>query len=328
MGGILGCTPYTSLWDTPWLPEMRRLTECDGWKNKGVKRVSQVLTDDNLLKSFAQLRMEFSVPNSMFYQYLQMRHAYQTEDDVVRSCVSSFEPINLIQTRISAKGLISILYRYLLHAAHSKSLLLYRTRWEGDLGPIEDGVWDEILSMIPQISLSEQHRLSHIYLIHRVYRTPLFLHKIGVRGSPLCNRCNIHPAGLLHMFWNCPKLVRYWEKVLDHINVVFSISIDATPLTCVLGHVEDLSSTPEIKLAIARVLYMARKVIARHWLDSQPPTFVEFVNKVQWLISLEKGIYLKRDMTAKFEKIWTDWMAYSGPSGTHRTRHRVNPLPS
>lgn len=63
--------------------------------------------------------------------------------------------------------------------------------------------------------------------------------------------------------------------------------LDATPLTCILGHVED--TTPEGKIAIARALYMARKVIAQHWLDPQPPTITEFENKIDWWISLEKG---------------------------------------
>lgn len=140
----------------------------------------------------------------------------------------------------------------------------FQGRWERDIGPIESGIWDEMLSIIPKLSLSEQHRLSHIYLIHRVYRTPLFLNKIGLRDSPLCNRCNIHPAGLLHMLWHCLKLVRYWTGVISHINSTFSITLDASPLTCILGHVEDLTTGTEGKIAVARTLYMARKVIAQH----------------------------------------------------------------
>lgn len=56
-----------------------------------------------------------------------------------------------------------------------------KTKWEGDIGPIEPGIWDDILQAIPKIALSEKHRLSQIFLVHRLYRTPLFLHKIGLR---------------------------------------------------------------------------------------------------------------------------------------------------
>lgn len=204
----------------------------------------------------------------------------------------------------------------------------YQSRWEGDIGPIESGIWEEILTMVPKISLSEQHRLSQIYLLHRVYRTPLFLHKIGLRESPLCNRCNIHPAGLLHMLWNCPKLVRYWKGVLERINAVFSVSVDDTPLTCILGHVEDLAIVDEGKIAVARSLYMARKVIALHWLDPLPPTVKEFEEKVNWLISLEKGINLKRGRTTKFEKIWSPWLDTPGLAPLRLVRDRALIPPS
>lgn len=76
------------------------------------------------------------------------------------------------------------------------------------------------------------------------------------------------------MMWNCPKLVRYWGgggDVRSLINSVFSVNVDTTPLTCILGYVEDVATNADEKLAIARMLFMTRKVIAYHWLDSAPP---------------------------------------------------------
>lgn len=105
------------------------------------------------------------------------------------------------------------------------------------------------------------------------------------------------------MFWNCPKLVRYWTEVIDRIKSVLLISVDTTPLTYILGYVEDLPTEVEGKIAIARILYMARKVIAQRWLDPRPPTVKQFEGKVNWLISLERGIYRKRGSLSKFEKI-------------------------
>lgn len=78
-----------------------------------------------------------------------------------------------------------MLYKHLLSRRMSQSPLDLKTKWEGDIGPIEPGIWEEILQAIPKISVNENHRLSQIFLIHRVYRTPLFLHKIGLHDSPL-----------------------------------------------------------------------------------------------------------------------------------------------
>lgn len=47
--------------------------------------------------------------------------------------------------------------------------------------------------MTPKLSMGEHHRFSQLYLLHRVYHTPLFLNKVGLRDSPLCNRCHANP---------------------------------------------------------------------------------------------------------------------------------------
>lgn len=77
------------------------------------------------------------------------------------------------------------------------------------------------------------------------------------------------------------------------------------------------------KIAIARILFMARKGIAFHWLDSNPPTIQELINKVNWLITLEKGIYLKRGTPHKYDKIWTKWLDTPGLASPILTRKRA-----
>lgn len=81
----------------------------------------------------------------------------------------------------------------------------------------------------------------------------------------------MHPASLLHMMWNCPKLVRYWKDVTSLISSVFAVTMDVTPLTCLLGYVENIAVDLDEKVAFARILYMAGKVLAYHWLDEGPP---------------------------------------------------------
>lgn len=68
----------------------------------------------------------------------------------------------------------------------------------------------------------------------------------------------------------------------------------------------------EEKIAIARILYMARKVLAYHWLDEDPPLIGELVSKVNWLLSLERGVYIKRGVPLKFEKLWGRWLDVPG----------------
>lgn len=71
----------------------------------------------------------------------------------------------------------------------------------------------------------------------------------------------MHPAALLHMMWHCPKIKPF--KLFS----VTLVSVDATPLTCKLGYVEDLPTETEDK-----ILYLASSAIAQHWLDENPLT--------------------------------------------------------
>lgn len=72
---------------------------------------------------------------------------------------------------------------------------------------------------------------------------------------------------------------------------------------------------------MARLLFMARKVIAQHWLDVTSPTMVEYINKVNWLVALERGIYLKRGAINTFKKRWAPWIDDSGLASRVLTKY-------
>lgn len=124
--------------------------------------------------------------------------------------------------------------------------------------------------------------------------------------------------------WNCPKLVRYWGDVISLIRSIFDITVEETPLTLILGYVDDLILDSFEKIAVARILYMAPKVLASHWLDSVPPTRKELINNVNWLLLLERGIYLKRGTPSKFEAIWARWFDKPNLATSVLTRYRTN----
>lgn len=67
------------------------------------------------------------------------------------------------------------------------------------------------------------------------------------------------------MLWSCLKLLRFWKGVVDLVNSVCCLSITLTPYVCILGYAEDLSAPGPLKVAAARMLYIAGKHIAQCW---------------------------------------------------------------
>lgn len=82
------------------------------------------------------------------------------------------------------------------------------------------------------------------------------------------------------------KLVRDWQEVIQTINDIFQVHLDFTPVTCILRcRTEELYS-PTTYMALVRLLYLERKLIARYWLSSNIPT-------CQWWIQQVNNLFIK-----------------------------------
>lgn len=211
MLGITGFLPCTPLWRNRQFKEVLKLKGFKSWDDAGIKYISQ-LYQDNTFKSFHQIQIEFGIPHNNFYKYLQLRHALQTQNRTVRIQQTDHAIIQDVFMDEDKKGMISRCYNTLFVRIQDPSKLPYRQRWEEDIGRIDWDSWDLCLMNAPLVSISASQKLSHLYLLHRAYRTPLQLYKWGIRDSPLCPKCERDHGDLLHMVWKCPKLFRYIER--------------------------------------------------------------------------------------------------------------------
>lgn len=176
---ILGFLAETPLWDNPNLAEVYKLDGFQTWRLAGICNISQ-LYNQNILKSFLELQTEFNLPRHQFYRYLQVRHALSGQEK---------------------KGLISHICSYLLSAIQDSMSLPSRRGWIEDLGEVNDETWDMCLQAGPITSVSQSHRLSHLFLLHRAYRTPIQLQRWGRRDSFLCPKHCGEEGSLIHLMW-------------------------------------------------------------------------------------------------------------------------------
>lgn len=180
------------------------------------------------------------------------------------------------------------------------------------MGPIDGDTWELCLTSAPLVSVSTSQRLSHRYLLHKVYRIPARLHKWRFRESPLCPKCNSHNGDLLDMMWKCPKLLRHWQYVFNTISQVYQIPIPQDPVVCLLGALELPSLSPNSRVAITRLLYVAQKAIARLWITPRVPTGERWVELVNSLLIREKLTYQHRNVTKTFYSMWQPWLDTPG----------------
>lgn len=67
------------------------------------------------------------------------------------------------------------------------------------------------------------------------------------------------------MFWKCPKLFWFWTEILEIISQVFTFIVPKTPTVFLLGAPDEETLTPSTQMAIIRLLYVGRKLIAQLW---------------------------------------------------------------
>lgn len=71
-------SPHTPLWGNPHQPHLSSIPDPSVWANFGIKKLQHIMPDGRLLTFYA-LKLTFALPSWMFFQYLQLRHAIQTQ---------------------------------------------------------------------------------------------------------------------------------------------------------------------------------------------------------------------------------------------------------
>lgn len=116
--------PVTSL--QTWIPHL----PLSNWLAKGITTVSQFYSGDYVLP-YGTLSSTYNLPKSLFYQYLQIRHALQAISWPLKSTISSFFQTHLFGSS-GSKGGLSKIYNMLLDVS-VYSTSEHHSRWEQEL---------------------------------------------------------------------------------------------------------------------------------------------------------------------------------------------------
>lgn len=114
------------------------------------------------------------------------------------------------------------------------------------------------------------------------------------------------------MVWACPKLGPYWEGVTGVLNDICETELSPDPMLLLLSYLGDVEGDRYTKLSITLMLFYARREIMLHWKSAEPPTLGSWKRAVDSVLPLYKLTYESRQCPAKFNKVWSAWMATCG----------------
>ena len=93
---------------------------------------------------------------------------------------------------------------------------------------------------------------------------------------------------------------------------MYQVRVPLDPIVCILGAVDEEVYPPPINIAVIRLLYLARKQIARFWLSPHVPTKKQWIDQVNLIIVREHYTYQHRNASKKFNSIWQPWLETPG----------------
>lgn len=206
----------------------------DIWSRSGIRSLHDLYNKDGFC-SFEELLLKFKLHKSHFYRYLQIRNFTASNCSYFPKC----PPLTLLDSGFKhephSKQIISKIYT-LLNAQGPNSLDALKNTWEGDFGEeLPEEVWQKIIERIHSSSVCLRHSVIQFKVVHRLHRTKDKLAKIKQDIDPTCDRCRISPATLMHMFWTCPKLYRFWQSIFEAFSVICGNKIKPTPLMSMFG---------------------------------------------------------------------------------------------
>ena len=89
-------------------------------------------------------------------------------------------------------------------------------KWSNILGNINN--WKEVFETPFKVTRDPKLQYFQFKFIHFLIPTNTFLYKIGKKDTEMCFFCNEFPERLIHLFWECEKVIQFWIHVIDWLN--------------------------------------------------------------------------------------------------------------
>ncbi len=207
---------------------------------------------------------------------------------------------------------VSYFYNVLTDLVESDTTTI-RKAWEEDLGfTIEDAQWEECLQNIHDCSINTRHNLIQFKSLHRVYMCKTKLHKIFPEVSPVCNKCKVVEGTLLHSFWTCCNLHKYWTDIFDLLSKVYKKDIVPDPMIAIFGVISVPSVSSYERQGISLFMVLAKRLILQRWKLDIVPTFDVLLSELAGIIHIEKLRFIGNDKLDIFWKIWKPVLDHLG----------------
>ena len=149
-------------------------------------------------------------------------------------------------------------------------------------------------------------------ILHRVHCTPYILNKIDPLKSSVCPKCKTEVGTYSHMFWSCPIIASFWNRIKLKLERIFSCTIESEPWFFILGMVKDEVKLTSCQIQLTyKLLFIACKCILIRWLEDRPHKINLWHNEIMKILPFERLYARIKGNDTAFERTWSPFLSTS-----------------
>uniref|UniRef100_A0A803K359 Reverse transcriptase domain-containing protein n=1 Tax=Xenopus tropicalis TaxID=8364 RepID=A0A803K359_XENTR len=259
--------------------------------------------------TMAYLMENYNLPRTEHYRALQVLHW-------AKKCwgpsSSNQTPLTFFERWCSNNSIptkaISLLYNIMISPKNLMEVS-YIKQWSKDLGTnLTEAQWPKLWDNLKHSSTNTVLSEAGYKVLFRWYLTPVRLAKIYQGSNELCFRGCSSPGTMGHIWWQCPKVVRFWVRVYNMVYSILHVNLRKDPYEALMGL--PTANVPKNKQKLLNhILLAAKQTIAKSW-KSPTVNFLMFKNKVDWIFINEKLTGIAADKLTEFQTVWKPWISY------------------
>jgi hypothetical protein len=261
------------------------------------------------MRSFEDLQKTYNLDKHELYRYFQIRDYYNKEIKV-----SSMSPLIKIMVQAYKNKKcreISTLYQGLM-TSKKTSTLYVKEKWEKGFGEqITEEDWYNICKTQCTATSSRIWREFCWKNIIRFFITPKIRGHFTAEKQPCWRLCGHMDADHEHIFWNCPKIVKYWEDIWSVMKEILKYEIPKTCVVLFLGNLTHENTRGEDRYLIKVLLAASKKAITRLWYKADPPSCEQWLCIVEEIFVMERFTHKLRLQEDLFLEKWEKWTMYN-----------------
>lgn len=257
--------------------------------DSGIHALGDIYGDEGL-RSFQELSVQFNLPKTTFYFYLQLRSTLKAHGVPWQAALSDHPLYRTICSHRGTRGLVSTIYSHILQKSYCP--LGLDTVWRADIPDLDlEFDWNAVWANILLSSRNPDHQQIHLNVVHRTYLTPRRRCEMRITDDPNCTLCPLNVVGtFFHMMWECPDVLEFWDEVASKLSNLLSVIVPRSPTVLLLNDLSTIHITKHRKRLLLAGLTAAKRMIALRW---KPP---HLISVRLWILSFLDIIYLEQSV--------------------------------